>query len=622
MAEGNISSLLNKVWAEFRRAGVTDDLRIIEAVAALLLERAGITPTPDLPRRQFVSDLSVTEIQQWLREAAPQAGSPATLFDRFVLFRLSDMRAGGQYVTPRHIVKLMVALAETQGKRIADFACGSAGLLVHSSGRALTGVEISPEWARIARANLHLHGRQGEIHEGNALRVVGKLGEKFACILMNPPFGAKIKSDFGTRSETALITLALNHLAEDGRAALLVPSGLLFSGSQAEMDLRHRLVDKAKLEAVITLPDDAFQPYSTLTTHLLLVENTLPGNDAFTWFLRPVYDGYVSGRGRDLTDDPQPSNDLILTEKAVAAFRRPLKLGREMSFDVQYLLDKPQTLWGMLIRSTPEVNLITARYLPSWKDQPALLLLEVFRETHRAFWKVPLTADMVPEVVEDAEALILERLDLKKPADIPSADIFQSQNIRWGQSESQHVGGILIKVFDAEKPQLMGVAIPGAALRARGYTLQPDDYLRAPEISAALQRPHDILLDIHERQRELNQRMEKLAGWVTPERPKEHVIPAPVIEQQPFGTLSQMQQAIWEWIAAEKDGGGSAKPFTLTRIAVECGEGEKRLALAVFEAMGLIVPITLKNPASDQRMNFYRLAEESDKWAGAEGEEA
>jgi hypothetical protein len=183
------------------------------------------------------------------------------------------------------------------------------------------------------------------------------------------------------------------------------------------------------------------------------------------------------------------------------------------------------------------------------------------------------------------------------------------------------VDGILVKAFGAEKPQLMGVAIPRLALQARGYALQPDDYLRAPEISAELVRPHEILLELHKRQQSFSQQMERLAGWLTPEAPKTRIIPSPVDIEQPFGTLSEIQQKIWQGIAAIVED-GSARPFTPEDIQVEGGESEKRLALEIFEAMGLIVPITLKNPKNEQPMNFYRLAEQTDRWAGVEVEQA
>lgn len=248
MAEKTIPALLNDIWSAYRRAGMTDDLRIIESLAALLLEQANIELTDDLPRKAQAQDLPESEVRQKLQDASEQAGGAGNLFDRYILFRLPDMREG-QYPTPRHIVRLMTALAETAGQSVADFACGSGGLLVHSGGKSLHGVELAPEWARIARANLRLHGLQGRIKEGNALRLLRDSRERYARIVMNPPFGAKVESDFGARSETALTNLALDHLAKNGRAALLVPSGLLFSGSQAERKTRQRLVDAVTLEA-------------------------------------------------------------------------------------------------------------------------------------------------------------------------------------------------------------------------------------------------------------------------------------------------------------------------------------------------------------------------------------
>ena len=116
MAGETISALLNRVWAAFRRAGITEDLRIIEYVAGLLLEQQGIRLTADLPRKPSLgSEFNETEAKDWLKSAVKQAGTAAALFDRYVLFRLPEMLAGGRYPTPRHIVRLMVWLAESEG---------------------------------------------------------------------------------------------------------------------------------------------------------------------------------------------------------------------------------------------------------------------------------------------------------------------------------------------------------------------------------------------------------------------------------------------------------------------------------------------------------------------------
>ncbi len=61
--------------------------------------------------------------------------------------------------------------------------------------------------------------------------------------------------------------------------------------------------------------------------------------------------------------------------------------------------------------------------------------------------------------------------------------------------------------------------------------------------------------------------------------------------------------------------------FTREHISIEvpCDEDEKRLALALFEVMGLIVPVTLNHPEPEQMMNCYRLAETNDGWSCAPG---
>jgi len=578
MAGESIASLLNKVWAAFRSAGITDDLRIIERTAALLLEQEGVQPgsgsdsdsDSPLPALSVPKEFNLDDVRRQLTDASQQAGGAGVLFDRSILFRLDTMLAGGRYPTPRHIVRLMTALAKTAGCTVADVACGSGGLLIHSQGSSLVGVDISPEWARIARANLRLHKKQGDIREGNALRVI-KSDERFERIVMNPPFGEKIESEFGTRSETALINLALNHLETGGRAALLAPSGVLFSS--AEDTLRRRLVDEVTLEAIITLPKDAFQPYSTIIPHLLLIENKPLVEKGCTWFLRPVYDGYTSGRGRDLTADPKTPNDLTLVEQAVTAFRQPPAFQSGIPLAVQPLSENGALL-GYVIRPAAGVSLLSVRHLPAQGKEPSLFLLEVQSQEESTaqsqekptFWTCALQVSPVLEKVQDAETLIRERLGLKKSDSIPPPDVFQVQTIRWGSTEKQQqtVGGLIIKTFAGEQPQLMGVAIPQAVLKSRGYTLQPDDYLRPPEIRAELRCPHDTLLGIYQRQQALAQRMNRLAGWLFPQRSQEHSGEVEDV-QTPFGALSDVQRDIWQAIEGFKEG-KSARPFTAAEI--------------------------------------------------------
>ncbi len=294
-----VSDLLNQVWSEFRKVGISYDLAIIEHIAAFLLEiNEQEFPDEELqPRKPNQPNLNTQKIKQLLTEAANTAGGTAKLLDRHVIFYLPNMLAGGGYPTPRHIAKSMISLAQVEANHsLADFACGSAGLLVNHAHKlqGLTiGIDISSEWARIAYANVKLHELNAKILNGNALQIFALSSElettRFDRILINPPFGAKIdaylaeislEQKVGSRSETALLSLALQKLSLNGRAAVLVPSGVLFSNSTAERNLRHQLVDENSLEAVISYPKDAFQPYSPLQD---IAQDPTPTTDKRKW---------------------------------------------------------------------------------------------------------------------------------------------------------------------------------------------------------------------------------------------------------------------------------------------------------------------------------------------------
>lgn len=630
-----IPGLLNQVWAEFRKGGITDDIAIIGQVSDILLTiqgKPGLISQSSTPK----TEVDRSRIKDLLQQAVEQNnGDAGDLFDRYVLFRLDQMLPGGRYPTPRHIVHFMIALADTEGKQVADFACGSGGLLIHSEGSQRIGAEISPEWAQLAQANASLHDKPIEIRTGNALRVIRE-SETFERVLMNPPFGEKIKSEFGSRSETALNAFALNHLADDGRAALLAPSGLLFSGSQFEAKLRQRMVEENYLEAIIALPADAFQPFSTLQTHILLVTRTQPDENALTWFLRPTYDGYVSGRGRDLTQPQQKPNDLILVEKAVLASRQMVQANGDVPFSVQTLMHG-EDLLGMLVKIEDPALLVNVRNLPRKKGkpvsiEPALLLFEVQVGEVRYFWKYAIQNDSTPEIENDHEALVRDRLFLKKNDPLPPPDLYQNQNIRAGQSLSAENAlghGVVIKCEPYGKADLLGVAVARQALRALDYALDPDRFVHAPEISPELRLPHDILREIQDNQQNLARRMDRLAGWLVTEPNRQVSIPSPILNVSTFGQLDEIQNQIWRTIEALTEvvpedpviqTGTAFTPDDILNLNKSIGEGAIQLSLEIFEAMGLIVPVTYRHPATNELLPGYRRVQESDIWLQSQEE--
>jgi len=629
-----IPGLLNQVWAEYRKGGVTDDITIIGQVAEILLTIQGKSGLISQSSTQK-AEVDRSRITDLLLQAGKQNNDDAgDLFDRCVLFRLDQMLPGGRYPTPRHIVQLMIALADTEGKQVADFACGSGGLLIYSEGSERIGAEISPEWRQLAQANAVLHDQLPDIRIGNALRVIRE-DETFERVLMNPPFGEKIKSEYGSRSETALNAFAMAHLADGGRAALLAPSGLLFSGSQFEAKLRQRMVEENYLEAIIALPADAFQPFSALQTHLLLVTRTQPDENALTWFLRPAYDGYVSGRGRDLTQPPQTPNDLTLAEKAVLASRQMVQANGDVPFSVQPLMHG-EDLLGVLVKLEEKALLVNLRYLPGKKgklekgrteiDEPALLLFEVQAGEHHPFWRYAIQKDSAPQIVNNQDALIRDRLSLKKSDPLPLPDLYQNQSTNTGKSLSAENAlghGVVIKCGPYGKADLLGVAVPRQALRALDYALDPDRFVHAPEISPELRLPHDILREIHANQQNLSHRMDRLAGWLVTDPHRQTSIPAPIINTEIFGQLDEVQKQVWVTIEAltedipDRPGVKTATPFTPDDIFDRnklVSKGVIQLSLEIFEAMGLIVPITYPHPVTDGLLPGYRRVQENDIW--------
>ena len=102
------------------------------------------------------------------------------------------------------------------------------------------------------------------------------------------------------KTELLFLALFLRLLKPGGRAAVIVPDGVLFGSSTAHKTLRKLLVEVQKLDAVISLPGGAFKPYAGVSTAILLFTKTNSGGTDYVWF----YD--VEADGWSLDDKRQP----------------------------------------------------------------------------------------------------------------------------------------------------------------------------------------------------------------------------------------------------------------------------------------------------------------------------
>jgi type I restriction enzyme M protein len=134
--------------------------------------------------------------------------------------------------------------------------------------------------------------------------------EKYSLILANPPFAGSLDFDSTAKdllavvktkkTELLFMSLFLKLLKPGGRAAVIVPDGVLFGSSKAHKDLRKILVEDQKLDAVISLPSGVFKPYAGVSTAILIFTKTNSGGTDNVWFYDMQADGW------SLNDQRQP----------------------------------------------------------------------------------------------------------------------------------------------------------------------------------------------------------------------------------------------------------------------------------------------------------------------------
>ena len=258
----------------------------------------------------------------------------------YMLSKIASAGQNGQFRTPRHIIQLMVDMMAPQPlDEICDPACGTAGFLVAASEyirehhpEALTdatqrkhfhhnmfhGYDFDNVMLRIGSMNMLLHGIEApDIRYRDSLSEgASEDTEKYTLILANPPFAGSLDYESTSKdlqrvvktkkTELLFLALFLKLLKTGGRAAVIVPDGVLFGSSKAHKELRRTLVEEQKLDAVVKLPSGVFKPYAGVSTAILFFTKTNSGGTDDVWF----YDVRTDGYSLDDKRNPIEANDL------------------------------------------------------------------------------------------------------------------------------------------------------------------------------------------------------------------------------------------------------------------------------------------------------------------------
>ena len=243
----------------------------------------------------------------------------------YMLAKIASAGQNGQFRTPRHIIRLMVEMVAPQPTDIVcDPACGTAGFLVatgeflrehnpeifrddklkqHFHHALFHGFDFDNTMLRIGSMNMLLHGVENPDirHRDSLAQDHAGEEEKYTLVMANPPFAgsldyencAKDLQQIVKTKKTELLFLALflRLLKPGGRAAVIVPDGVLFGSSNAHKTLRKILVEDQKLEAVISLPSGVFKPYAGVSTAIILFTKTNSGGTEHVWFYDVDADG-------------------------------------------------------------------------------------------------------------------------------------------------------------------------------------------------------------------------------------------------------------------------------------------------------------------------------------------
>jgi type I restriction enzyme M protein len=308
----------------------------------------------------------------------------------YLLSVLGSQGDAGQFRTPRHIIDFMVeVLAPQKNEIVLDPACGTAGFLIsaykhilrantdakgHSTltpdekgrlAKNFKGYDISPDMVRLSLVNLYLHGfTDPHVYEYDTLTSEERWNEFADVILANPPFmspkgGIKPHKRFSIqakRSEVLFVDYMAEHLTPKGRAAIIVPEGIIFQSQTAYKELRKMLVENS-LVAVVSLPAGCFNPYSGVKTSILVLDKALARQSSTIAFFKVENDGFGLGAQRRAIE----KNDLPQVQAEIAAYLQALR-SKSSTESILALASTAQVVSKERIAAAGDYNLSGERY--------------------------------------------------------------------------------------------------------------------------------------------------------------------------------------------------------------------------------------------------------------------
>lgn len=325
----------------------------------------------------------------------------------YLLSKISQSGRNGQFRTPRHIIKMMVALMQPKPDDIiCDPACGTSGFLVaageylkenhkeeiffnkqkkdHYMNGLFHGYDMDRTMLRIGAMNMMTHGVENPFIEyRDSLSDQNPDRNKYSLILANPPFKGSLDNDIVSvdllkmcktkKTELLFLALFIKMLRVGGRCACIVPDGVLFGSSNAHKAIRKELIEGNRLEAVISMPSGVFKPYAGVSTGILIFTKTGHGGTDKVWFYDMQADGFSLDDKRTAISDNDIS-DIIERFHNLAGEVERARTEKSFFVEVQEIIENG---YDLSINKYKKVEYVPVEYPPTEQIMAELHELEM-----------------------------------------------------------------------------------------------------------------------------------------------------------------------------------------------------------------------------------------------------
>ena len=320
----------NMRWSQFKHFEAREMMRIVDEHVFPFLRQLGEagssygTHMKDA-RLGFSNPNLLAKVVQMLDDIPMEDRDTKGDVYEYMLGKIASAGANGQFRTPRHIIQLMVhIMAPTPADTICDPAAGTSGFLVeageylrdqhpqmlrnadqrdHFHNHMFHGFDFDATMLRVGAMNMTLHGIENPdiSYRDSLAEEHGEDAGAYSLILANPPFAGSLDYDTTAKdllrivktkkTELLFMALFLRLMRTGGRAAVVVPDGVLFGSSKAHKDIRRMLVEEHKLDAIIKLPSGVFRPYAGVSCAIVVFTKTGVGGTGDVWFYDMQADG-------------------------------------------------------------------------------------------------------------------------------------------------------------------------------------------------------------------------------------------------------------------------------------------------------------------------------------------